>query len=267
MAKLTHADVQALEGWDVRTPILVLTSLAALGLCWLFSRLTPLPLGDLLFVLGVSGYAAFEMHRAGGKAEEAEEASLPLPSAAGTGAGGAVVGGFGGFLRRRHELLGLITQRDRRVRAMALGVGALVMLLWRLFAQLGSGPTTSASGRFQVGGWICTLAASKATKFVTRRTMVAAVRLSGGAAWVPPRVIALLFCGGIGALIFFNVEPGRRLSVFRQWAVQWLFAVTLVELGWCYIRWQLWRRVSARLGDRGLGWWTAPSTGAADKRL
>mmetsp|Transcript_13127 Transcript_13127/g.19773 ORF Transcript_13127/g.19773 Transcript_13127/m.19773 type:complete len:225 (+) Transcript_13127:76-750(+) len=224
--------------------------------------MTPLPLGDLLFVLAVSGYAAFEMHR-GARQDETRGASLPLPGATATS---ATDGSLGAFVRRRHELLGLLTQRDQRVRAMALGVGGLVMLLWRLAGPRGGDSTASASGRFQVQGWIFTLAASKATKFITRRTMVAAVRLSNGAAWVPLQVVVFAFCGGIGALLFLYVESGKRLSVLRQWALQWLFAVTFVELGWCYVRWQLWQRVSAGLGKQGLWRWAKPG-GSIDKRL
>mmetsp|Transcript_9079 Transcript_9079/g.26758 ORF Transcript_9079/g.26758 Transcript_9079/m.26758 type:complete len:258 (-) Transcript_9079:10-783(-) len=257
MPELTYADVRALEGWDMRTPILVVVSCAALGLCWLTSRMTPLPFGDLLFVLAVSAYAAFEMSR-GGKAEAA--GSLPAPASARVGDAG-----LGGFLRQRHELLGLLTKPDRRVRAMALGVGGLVMLLWRLFGARLAGVTTELGrGRLQVQGWIFTLAASKATKFVARRAMVAAVRLSNGLAWVPLRAVLLAFCCGVAALLHQFVPGGHRLPTLRQWALQWLFAISVGEACWCYVRWQLWRRIS-RLRSASLWWWSGEA--GCGKRL
>lgn len=262
MPGLTHSDVAALEGWDARTPILVVSGGALLGLCWLISRMTPLPLGDLLFVLAVSGYAAFEMNRS----SKAESLSLPSPVGAGRGEANE---SFSGFVRQRHELLCLLTKQDKRVRAMALGVGGLVMLLWRLFgAQMFSASNSQGDagigveqGKFQLQGWVVTLTASKLTKFLTRRTMVAIVRRSRGAAWVPMQVVVLLFCGSICGLITHCVEPGQRLVVFRHWAAQWLFAISFVEAAWCYIRWQLWRRLARRLK-----WWS-PSKGVTDKAL
>merc|ERR1711974_51702 len=80
---LTHADVKALEGWDLRAPILAVVSCALIGLCWVTSRISLLPLGDLLFVLAVAAYATFHMQFT--DKAEVLQAELPLP-----------VGGCGG---------------------------------------------------------------------------------------------------------------------------------------------------------------------------
>mmetsp|Transcript_47416 Transcript_47416/g.91641 ORF Transcript_47416/g.91641 Transcript_47416/m.91641 type:complete len:272 (-) Transcript_47416:91-906(-) len=250
---LSHADVKALEGWDWRAPILVVVSCALIGLCWVTSRISLLPLGDLLFVLAVAAYATIHMQFTDKAA--VSQAVLPLPVGGCSGSSGET---FRSYIRQRHEFLRLLTKHDKRTQALALGVGGLVMLLWRIFGQPTAGrPTQLGNGRFQVQGWIFTLTASKVAKFVTRRTMVTVVRLSRGAAALPVQVVILAFCGSIAGLIVTNVEQGQRLFVLRAWLTQWFFAMTCVDAAWCFVRWQLLQGVWAKLGTCSLRLWFA----------
>jgi len=241
---LTQADVDALGGRDLRATVGAVIFCVAAGFCWLLSRVTPIPLPDLLFVQAVSSCAVFEIVRS-------KESGLP-PVGGGSVNPNPVF--FRDFARQRHGLLCLLTQEDKRVQAMALGVGGLVMLLWRMFGMRNVEMSGLGKGSQHIQGWIFTLVASKVALFITRRLMVAAVRLSRGAAWLSSRAVVLLYCGTVTGLILCS-EQGERLHVLWRWLVQWLFAISVVELAWCYIRWQLWRRLVNLLPSQGSGKW------------
>lgn len=248
MPRLTLADVEALEGGDVRVPIIALATFAGLGVAVLVSRMTPLPLADLLFALAVCSFAAFQMIRG----EKHRDEHLILPTS--TSNSHRDCCSFRDFARRRHELLGLMTQNDTRTRAMALGVGGLVMLLWRLFGSNGHNRTPSiTSGRFQVEGWAFTLLASKATKFLTRRVMVTAIWLSHGAARISVKGVVFGFCASVVAMLVLYVDVANWFEVLWRWAAQWIFAITIMDAAWCYIRWSLWHGVISRLYKSGFG--------------
>merc|ERR1712032_1524724 len=97
-------------------------------------------------------------------------------------------------------------------RAIALGVGGLVMLIWRILGPQGDVKSVGDSGgklglcRFQVEGWLFTLVSSKVTKFLSRRFMIAAVRFSRGIAWVPLKAVAFAFCGAVTGLLVLFVD-------------------------------------------------------------
>jgi hypothetical protein len=84
------------------------------------------------------------------------------------------MGSFFDYLWKHHQLLNLIwgEQKGKRTQGLALGVGAVVMLLWKLFSAK-SEPASSLIWRLldiqRLKGWAYTLAASKFIKFITKQ--------------------------------------------------------------------------------------------------